>query len=218
MIELIPSEIKTPQMASGIITDGIKSGIESYITIEEKMANHPLHKTVGKLMDRVFSDKDRVTIIKDPACETTKSDLQNVPLFCSEEKSNRTELCNVDILMLYDKSIKVIIEIEEANIKPTQICGKYLTSALSNFFIHKSWGKIPMGESVLFVQILDNSKLKENSSKPEQWKNIEKEIGNILPVNDSPIKKYKIIGGNVDSFKINGKSGEELVSIISAFL
>ena len=74
------------------------------------MINHPLHKTIGKLIDNVFGEK--YGVVKDPACETTKSKLQNIPLFCSEEKSNKTELCNVDILMLENGKIKVIVEIE----------------------------------------------------------------------------------------------------------
>lgn len=180
------------------------------------MINHPLHKTIGKLIDQTFSEKCK--IIKDPACETTKGELQNVPLFCSEEKSNKTELCNVDILMLENNAIKVIIEIEEANVKPTQICGKYLTSALSHFFIHKSHGIIPMDSNVLFVQILDDSKLEDISSKPKQWENIEKEICRILPVHNSPIKMYKIIGGNKETFQGAGKKGVELVNTINAFL
>jgi hypothetical protein len=46
-------------------------------------------------------------------------------------------------------------------VKPTQICGKLLTSALSRFYIHESHGERPveMAENVLFIQIVDMSRL-----------------------------------------------------------
>jgi len=159
---------------------------------------HPLHKKVGELItDSIFP---AVKVIKDPACGGS----QHIPLFCSNKRSRETEYCNVDLLISVDGRIKVIIEIEEANIKPTQILGKFLTSALSSYFIHESENNecIGMANSVLFIQILDTSKLKmDKTSKIRQWKRIEESIQNIIPAKWSKIDHYKLFYGSYSDFK-----------------
>ena len=174
---------------------------------------HPLHKIIGECINsNVFPS---CKIIKDPAC----GGQQNVPLFCSKDKSNETEYCKVDLLMIKDNKIRVIIEIEETDVKPTQICGKFLTSALSSYYIHDSENNTPIGmsDSALFIQILDTSQRKEKTSKLKQWKNLEKSIKNILPINK--IRKYKLLYGNVSDFK-NGESNkcDKLVDYIKEAL
>jgi len=84
-----------------------------------------------------------------------------------------------------------------------QICGKFLTSALSSYFIHESENNLPIGmsDSVSFIQILSMSRLKEGTAKPDQWENLEKSIMNILPIKGSKIRKYKLLYGNVSDFK-----------------
>lgn len=169
---------------------------------------HSLHKIIGDCID---SHKfHNCKIIKDPACGGE----QNVPLFCSEDKSNKTEYCNVDLLMLKDNKIRVIIEIEETDITPIQICGKFLTSALSSYYIHESENNIRIGmsDSVSFIQILDKSQLKVASRKPEQGENLEKSIRKILPIKGSKIEKYKLLYGNVSDFR--GRDGGECGELI----
>jgi hypothetical protein len=175
--------------------------------------NHQLHKKIGDIVqDSEFSG---CKIVKSTEC----GGKQNIPLFCSKVKSNETEYCNVDLLILKNNRIKVIIEIEEANIKPTQICGKFLTSALSPHYVHESENNkiIDMDNSVSFVQILDTSKLKmDKTSKIEQWKNIEKSIQNIIPVKGSKIDKYKLFFGDISEFY--GEKINEIVSYIQGIL
>ena len=176
---------------------------------------HPLHKIVGQCIDsHKFPD---CKIIKDPAC----GGQQNVPLFCSEDKSNETEYCNVDLLILKDNKIRVIIEIEETDVTPIKICGKFLTSALSRYFIHESENNIPIGmsDSVLFVQILNISQLKEETAKPNQWENLEKSIMDTLPIKASKIRKYRLLYGNVSDFRgTNGDKCAELMTHIEEVL
>jgi len=68
-----------------------------------------LHKIIGDHISN-FNLLDDCKIIKDPKCNGT----QNIPLFCKINKSNDTEYCNVDILLIRKGEIKVIIEIEES--------------------------------------------------------------------------------------------------------
>lgn len=167
-----------------------------------KMPNltNPLHKRIGNSIK--FSDSK---IIKSIECGGN----QNIPLFCSREKGNDTEYCNVDLLILKNGKIKVIIEIEESGIIPTKICGKFLTSALSSYYIHESENNIPieMDNSVTFIQILDTSKLEESTSKKEQFTNIEKSIKNVIPIKGNKIDRYRLFFGDSSDFN-NGKLNE----------
>lgn len=150
-------------------------------------------------------------ILKSPECGGE----HNIPLFCSKEKGNDTEYCNVDLLIIWNNKIKVIIEIEESDIKPTQICGKFLTSALSSYYINElRTDEIGMDDSVLFIQILDTSTLKRETSKFKQMANIEKSIKNIIPINESKINNYKLFFGGISDFNEN----HEIVDLIKEVL
>ncbi len=99
------------------------------------------------------------------------------------------------MLLLKNGKIKVIVEIEESDVKPTQICGKLLTSALSNFYIYESNANqsIGMADSILFIQIVDTSKTFRTEAKRSQWKTLEKSINHILPIKGSKITMYRLL-------------------------
>ncbi|MGY5874588.1 MAG: hypothetical protein RTU30_02470 [Candidatus Thorarchaeota archaeon] len=142
----------------------------------------------------------------------------NPPVF-SEKKSRGTEYCNVDLLVLKKGKIRVIIEIEETNIGPTQICGKFLTSALARYYIHETMNNklVGMHDSTTFIQILDSSKLKaDKTSKFDQWKNLEHSINNILPVKESNITDYRLFYGDRSYFMNREKCSDLVVCIQEA--
>jgi hypothetical protein len=125
---------------------------------------------------------------------------QNIPLFCSTEKGNDTEYCNVDALVLLDGRIKVIVEIEESALGPTQVFGKFLSSAAARCYIHDADGGGPVAKAdeVAFVQVMDTSDLKPRSSKRDQWRNIEASIRS-LPTLGS-IRHYHLLHGDENDF------------------
>jgi len=148
---------------------------------------HELHVSIGDLIEDSLGE--RAQLVRDQACGGN----QQIPLFCSEEKSNKTKYCNVDLLVIQDGKVRVIVEIEESDVKPTHVCGKFLTSALARYYIHETEeNPIGMHDSVTFIQVVDTSDLKAMSMKPYQWKNLESSIGNILPIRDSNIKEYRL--------------------------
>jgi len=149
---------------------------------------HELHVSIGDLIENSLGE--RAQLVRDQACGGN----QQIPLFCSDEKSNKTKYCNVDLLVIQDGKIRVIVEIEESDVKPTQICGKFLTSALARYYTHETEGNVPIGmhDSVTFIQVVDTSDLKAQSMKLYQWKNLESSIINILPIKDSNIKEYRL--------------------------
>ena len=153
---------------------------------------HELHVSIGDFIENSLSSGCQ--LVRDMACVYAGSVKQQIPLFCSAEKSNKTKYCNVDLLVIRDGTIRVIVEIEESNVKPTQICGKFLTSVFARYYIHNSEGNVPIGmhDFVTFIQVVGTSKLKRLSVKPEQWKNLESSIINILPIKDSNIKEYRL--------------------------
>lgn len=168
--------------------------------------NHILHKEIGEIINRNKNKFQDYEIIYDTACLISSSNTkQNIPLFCSRFKSNMTEYCNVDILFIKNNKVKIIIEIDESNLKPTQICGKFLTSALSSYYIHPTNNNevINMYDFVSFIQIVDISNLKKDlSSKTIQWENIEQSIQQIIPIKGSKIGSYKLIYGKTSKSKI----------------
>jgi len=160
---------------------------------------HKLHKVIADCINRTNLPNCR--IIRDPAC----GGHQNIPLFYSNIQSRKTRYSIVDILILKNNKIKVIIEIEESDVTPVRICGKFLTSALSSHFIHESEKNIPieMDKSATFIQILDSSRLKKGSSKIDQWNYLKESINSILPMKDSRILKYKLLYGKTKDFSDN---------------
>jgi len=163
------------------------------------MNKHELHLKIGEHLKSI--DIENTKIIIDPACGGN----QNIPLFLSDTKSNQTEICNVDLMIIKNNKIKIIIEIEEANVKPTQILGKFMTSALAESHIHKKNkdNPISMDENVCFIQILDTKKLNKKSNKTKQWDNIEDKIKKLLPSLQTNIKTYQLFYGNLEDINLN---------------
>ena len=87
---------------------------------------HPLHKIIGSILKHTLSDKG--TVILDKACDDKSK--HNIPLFLEKEKSNATEITNVDALY-HDRNynVKLICEIEESDRTPIRIYGKYFSAA-----------------------------------------------------------------------------------------
>ncbi len=161
------------------------------------MKNHPLHLKIGEKLESLFNLPHYILLI-DPAC----GGHQYISLFIN--KMNRENaMCKVDAMIVKDTNILAIIEIEESGLNPTKICGKYLAAALSKFYIHNGV-KYSLSKDTAFFQIIDISKLnKQNTSKKEQTKYIEKSIQSINST--GIIKNYSIdcIDGNDDEITLS---------------
>lgn len=125
---------------------------------------------------------------------------QRIPLFCSDKRSLATKYCDVDLLVLHNNRIRLVVEIEESNVKPTQIAGKFLTSALASHFIHDKHGvtAIPKDVQLVFFQFVDTTRLKPKSVKRKQWQNIERSIHSLLPLGG--IVEYRLFCGDTTEF------------------
>lgn len=192
------------------------------------MPTHPLHQAIGRLLDVIHDalptdQRAACTLIKDPACLCGPTpnyvrERQNIPLFCSAEKSNATEFCNVDALILLGGKIKVVIEIEESALDPIQVFGKYLASATAVCYIHEADGGDPIykDEDVLFVQIMDTSALKPRSSKRRQWENIATAIQSVPTV--GKIRHYRLFHGDEEAFAPGEEIARRFAECVTAIL
>lgn len=105
--------------------------------------------------------------------------------------------------MIKEGAVKAIVEIEESNVKPVQVFGKFLASAVSRFYVHDSMGDaMKLGEGVVFMQFVDSSKLKRGrSSKAGQWANIGDSIRAVVPLKGSGVTRYDLYDVDVESVK-----------------
>lgn len=176
------------------------------------MTKHPFHKLIGDIFNRENFPIKGIKILKDTACGGEHT----LPLFCSEERSYATRYSCVDLLILREQKVKVIMEIEESNVKPIHIFGKFLTSAMAKYYIYGK-EKYEMDESILFIQILDFSKQKNVSIRKAQWINIEESIRAILPFEGTSIREYAIFYGYQSDFK-KGEKKDNLVEFVRSRL
>lgn len=85
-----------------------------------RIPTNQLHLRIGEILEKTLGNKKGIVLLRDAACGGN----QHIPLFCTSARSRETEYCNVDLMILKNNKIKVILEIEESNVKPTQVCGK----------------------------------------------------------------------------------------------
>jgi len=99
-------------------------------------------------------------------------------VFCTDKKCNSSRYCFVDIAILLNDEVKVVIEIEESDIRPVAICGKLFISALASHFIHESSRR--MADAAHFIQLIDTRKLTDRSSKLAQCEHLMSSFQHLL--------------------------------------
>ena len=167
--------------------------------------DHPLHKLIGDIVRGL--DAPNTKVILDKACGGE----QKVQLFCTDAKSYKSCLCHVDAAIPFNDQVKVIIEIEESDIRPVHLCGKVLVSALATHFIHRN-KPYRMADTVFFVQVIDTSGKPDSASKLPQCRYLEPSIQNLLRASNAPLR-YDIFYGGVNQFQC-GADQQELMNHI----
>jgi hypothetical protein len=115
--------------------------------------------------------------------------------------------CDVDLLIAVGGKARVIIEIEESNVKPVHVFGKFFASSFSTHYKPKTETKlVALDDQVLFIQVLDSKALNvDKTGKLDQWNVIESAIQG-LPVEFCGRKmKYKLYDGKTCS-SLSGSS------------
>lgn len=159
--------------------------------------------------------RNKYKIIMDQACggdHHHKNSLYNAP-----HRSHAHRFSDADILILAEGKVKVIAEIEESNVKPIHLFGKFLAGAMSSFYIHSKRDDSPteFAEEVLFLQLLNSSGISgEINTKYKQWGNIKQAIDSVIAAGGTKINKYELIYGEERDFDDKGKKKAELISTV----
>ena len=171
---------------------------------------HPLHKKIYSILEKELGN---IGLLGDKACFIKAN--SNIPFFIKDNKSNATEITNVDILF-YKKNnsgvnkVKLVCEIEESDRTPIRIFGKYYAAENSRYWKDpesKTGKLIPLNKDYYFLQILlDDYKSKSKKSMQFEFINqcLEKDLR----------KKYKIISGSLSEFDTRKKKERVLVDFL----
>ena len=173
------------------------------------MPDHPFHRTIGNLVKGFDLSPDQSEM--DPACDPQSAGV--VTLFHGTG-SNRVRFCQVDLLIAFQGKV-VIIEIEESNVKPVHIFGKFFASAFATHYGKVDIGKLPL----LFIQVLDSSKLKKDKSKKVgQWRRLEMILSQHAESWSGRQVNYKLFSGGPTDFEATGTEGKKLLELVIRFL
>jgi len=186
------------------------------------MADHEFHLAIGELIKpndiepKDFPKSTPLIILKDKACDKGG---HTIPLYSSSASvETPIELCNVDMLIEVGGKAKVIVEIEESNVTPVHIFGKFFVTALSSEYGDNEGNRKPFSPPVLFIQIL-KAVDKPKSLKPSQWDRIADSIRSILisPLHEKKWE-YQLFQGSKAEFVGDGSKGKLITSTIKEHL
>lgn len=182
------------------------------------VARHRIHEEIGRLLN--MHSLPGITILKDSAClsdkdEAGRRDARHRLTLFRGEGTARARMCDVDILAFREGRGNVIIEIEESNVKPVQVYGKFFASAHST---HQ--GDRPLDEQrLLFIQVLVATSVDlKASGKPKQWKALEAVIKRHAEEWPERDVQYELLGGGPDDFRPGSSKADRLVSLVRNFL
>jgi hypothetical protein len=155
---------------------------------------HPLHKLIGEIILATEIPDCQAILGKD--CGGS----QHIQLFCNGQAASATRFCSADAAVFKDDAVKVLIEIEESDIRPVALCGKVFASALVSHSNHR--GKsYPVAPGVSFIQVIDTSKLSSRSSKLAQCLYLRESVRNRISISGGSLQHYEIFHGDIAEFE-----------------
>jgi hypothetical protein len=186
---------------------------------QPKNQTHILHKQVAKTIHNI-GRSHKYEVIVDYACvfDGYPGRNQRIPFFLSDDAARYTTVSNVDIILIKNKKVKLVCEIEESGFIPTKIFGKLFSTAFAD--ICRLWdGKkhhlYNLDNNSVFIEVMEKP-LPEETKKIAQGNLIEKKINKNLKTINSWIKKYRLIYGDDKDFEKPGRAGyDEIERIIN---
>lgn len=139
-----------------------------------------IHFAVADIASTFNELPDTRVLLTGPECGGN----YRVPLFGPGQKGRATALCCVDIGIVRQKTLKVVIEVEDrGNIGPFKVGGKLLPIALSSGMHHPSLGLVPVSpDGLLVIQVVNTAGLKPATRKHAQYGNLVAGITKLLPM------------------------------------
>src|ERR1700733_3166050 len=155
---------------------------------------HPLHRLIAQILVGTEMVGGQPLLGKD--CGGN----QHIQLFCGGQAARATRFCSVDAIVLKEGKVKIVIEIEERDIRPTALCGKVVVSCLASHFIHQGTS-FPLAEDDMFLQVMDTSKLSSNASKLDQCRYLNEAIRKTLSTGVGNLREYELFYGDIAEFE-----------------
>lgn len=183
------------------------------------MANsHPLHQLTGRRLTELVAKRWGFKLLLDTQCGGQGS----LPLYDAPSPTLDHNFCNVDFLILENSrrtpEISVIGEIEESDVEPVHIFGKFMASAMSRYYAASQRSPlIPYADTVHFIQVLSTREpLRARSKKPNQWTWIEAAIQGVIPRIGTPIATYRVF--HEDQSGSRSELTEDLIAYVGTLL
>jgi hypothetical protein len=85
---------------------------------------NPLHVAIGNILRS--AELPNAEVLLDSAC----GGKEHILFYGKEPPGHSTCLVSVDAAIILNGEIKIVIEIEESNIRPLHLCGKALATAV----------------------------------------------------------------------------------------
>lgn len=172
---------------------------------------YEIHKAIGDILRNLsISDAE---VMLDSACGGTGQ----IRLYGVDSGCGSRCIAYVDAAIVLEKEIKVVIEIDFSNVRPVALCGKVLGTAISNHFKRKKH-RIPLSDSMLFIQVVQHATDKPQSRKLEQCRYLEAEIGSCLVAAKNRITQYSFHYGMPEDFCGDARHGQAIREEITTFL
>ena len=151
--------------------------------------------------------------IENPILDKACGGNHAVKIYFDSPFSIATEFAQVNILLMKNKKVRAIIEIEETRNNPVRIFGKAFAAHFARYFFNPSLKEPIEYRDILFIQIIVKDTMTNNKLK--QFENIKEVINQNLRTYKGSIKEYEMIIGTPDIFeKENGEGIEKLKKLI----
>jgi hypothetical protein len=176
---------------------------------EKVVIKRDLRREIGNAI-KALCIKSKFKVHMDTACGGDKY----LPFFITNEKTNKMEITNADILIEENFSVKLICDIEESNRNPSHVMGRVLSIALADSWAFKTYSDpIPIKDEIVFLHVISMKDIPINSSKEFQWMEIMDAI-NAKNLFKGRIKSYHIVCGNPDDFREGKPKYNEIKKIL----
>ena len=126
----------------------------------------------------------------------------------------------MDAAIVVGGQIKVVVEIEETNVRPLYLCGKVFATALCHYS-SRNRKRTDLADSMLFIQVIKEPE-PENGAKPtakvRQCEYLEKTINEIFKKLGNRVHLYSFHHGLSESFAPGTTGAAELRQQIVDFI
>jgi hypothetical protein len=171
----------------------------------------PLHEAIGRVLIELEARIPGSQVILSDHC----GGREQIRLYGGDQPDAPC-IVYADAAVVIRDEIKVVIEVEESNLRPLHLCGKVLGTAVSTYHRGRR-GRIPLSDSLLFIQIFVKESEDEAWSKLAQCHYLENKIRECLPPNVNRIKGYYFHYGTAEEYNSDRSHGRELLDEICGF-